>query len=280
MNRKKINKYASKFGMNFFTVAFILSIIMPFVWLTLAAFKNMRELYASPVQILPSSFNFDNFIEAFTVQPMAQYILNSVIVSLVSTVLIIIIGCMASFSLSRTQIKGKRLILLLLLTITLLPPITLLNPIYLMMSNMGLLNSRIGLALVLVAIELPSAVWYLMTFFQTIPDTIEESAMIDGATIPQTFVKILLPIVRPGIFTISIMTFINTWNNYIFALVLNPTKEARVVTVALTMYSGDTYTPWNLIAAAAIVSSVPLIIMVLSIQKRIISGMMDGAVKG
>lgn len=280
MNRKKINKYAAKGGMTLFTAAFILSIIMPFVWLTLAAFKNMRELYASPVQILPSSFSLDNFIEAFTVQPMAQYILNSVIVSLVSTLLIIIIGCMASFSLSRTQIKGKRLILLLLLTITLLPPITLLNPIYLMMSNMGLLNSRIGLALVLVAIELPSAVWYLMTFFQTIPDTIEESAMIDGATIPQTFVKILLPIVRPGIFTISIMTFINTWNNYIFALVLNPTKEARVVTVALTMYSGDTYTPWNLIAAAAIVSSIPLIIMVLSIQKRIISGMMDGAVKG
>ena len=263
-----------------FSAVFVLLIILPFIWLALAAFKNMRELYASPVQILPSSFGLDNFIEAFTVQPMAQYILNSVIVSLVSTILIIVIGCMASFSLARTKIKGKRLILLLLLTITLLPPITLLNPIYLMMSKMGMLNTRIGLALVLVAIELPSAVWYLMTFFQTIPDTIEESAMIDGATIPQTFVKILLPVVRPGIFTISIMTFINTWNNYIFPLVLNPTKDARVVTVALTMYSGDTYTPWNLIAAAAIVASIPLIIMVLTIQKRIISGMMDGAVKG
>ncbi|HJD46965.1 MAG TPA: carbohydrate ABC transporter permease [Candidatus Mediterraneibacter norfolkensis] len=280
MERKHLNRKVSKIGMIIFSVVFVLLIILPFVWLALAAFKNMRELYASPVQILPSSLSLDNFIEAFTVQPMAQYILNSVIVSLVSTVLIIVIGCMASFSLARTKIKGKRLILLLLLTITLLPPITLLNPIYLMMSKMGLLNTRIGLALVLVAIELPSAVWYLMTFFQTIPDTIEESAMIDGATIPQTFVKILLPVVRPGIFTISIMTFINTWNNYIFPLVLNPTKDARVVTVALTMYSGDTYTPWNLIAAAAIVASIPLIIMVLAIQKRIISGMMDGAVKG
>ena len=280
MERKHLNRKVSKIGMIIFSVVFVLLIILPFVWLALAAFKNMRELYASPVQILPSSLSLDNFIEAFTVQPMAQYILNSVIVSLVSTVLIIVIGCMASFSLARTKIKGKRLILLLLLTITLLPPITLLNPIYLMMSKMGLLNTRIGLALVLVAIELPSAVWYLMTFFQPIPDTIEESAMIDGATIPQTFVKILLPVVRPGIFTISIMTFINTWNNYIFPLVLNPTKDARVVTVALTMYSGDTYTPWNLIAAAAIVASIPLIIMVLAIQKRIISGMMDGAVKG
>lgn len=280
MERKHLNRKVSKIGMIIFSAVFVLLIILPFIWLALAAFKNMRELYASPVQILPSSLSLDNFIESFTVQPMAQYILNSVIVSLVSTVLIIVIGCMASFSLARTKIKGKRLILLLLLTITLLPPITLLNPIYLMMSKMGLLNTRIGLALVLVAIELPSAVWYLMTFFQTIPDTIEESAMIDGATIPQTFVKILLPVVRPGIFTISIMTFINTWNNYIFPLVLNPTKDARVVTVALTMYSGDTYTPWNLIAAAAIVASIPLIIMVLVIQKRIISGMMDGAVKG
>lgn len=279
-NRHAIKKTTGKLGMNLFTLVFVVSIIAPFVWLALAAFKNMRELYASPVQILPSEINLNNFIEAFTVQPLAQYILNSVLVSLISTALIIIIGCMASFALARTPIRGKKLILLLLLTITLLPPITLLNPIYLMMNKLGLLNTQVGLALVLVAIELPSAVWYLMTFFQTIPGDMEESAMIDGATIPQTFVRILLPIVSPGIFTISIMTFINTWNNYIFALVLNPTKVARTVTVALTMYSGDTYTPWNLIAAAAIAASLPLIVMVLLIQRRIISGMMDGAVKG
>lgn len=271
---------AGNWGINLFSVLFVLAIIAPFIWLLFAAFKNMKELYASPVQILPSSFSFDNFTEAFTVQPLAKYIVNSIIVSLISTTAIIIISCMASFSLARTQIKGKKLTLLLLLTIALLPPITLLNPIYLMMSRLGMLNTAWGLALVLVAIELPSGVWYMMTFFQTIPDAMEESAMIDGATIPQTFIRILIPIVSPGIFTISIMTFINTWNNYIFALVLNPTKTARTVTVALTMYSGDTYTPWNLIAAAAIAASLPLIIVVLLIQKRIISGMMDGAVKG
>ena len=204
-NRHAIKKTTSKLGMNLFTLVFVVSIIAPFVWLALAAFKNMRELYASPVQILPSEINLNNFIEAFTVQPLAQYILNSVVVSLLSTVLIIIIGCMASFSLARTPIRGKKLILLLLLTITLLPPITLLNPIYLMMNKLGLLNTQLGLALVLVAIELPSAVWYLMTFFQTIPGDMEESAMIDGASIPQTFVRILLPIVSPGIFTISII---------------------------------------------------------------------------
>lgn len=276
----RMKKLAGKLGTNLFTVLFVTAIVAPFIWLLLAAFKNMRELYASPVEILPSSLSFDNFIEAFTVQPLAQYILNSVIVSLLSTLLILIVGCMASFSLARTEIKGKKLILLLLLTISLLPPITLLNPIYLTMSKLGMLNTTWGLALVLVAIELPTCVWYMMTFFQTIPAAMEESAMIDGASIPQTFVRILLPIVSPGIFTVAIMTFISTWNNYIFALVLNPTKVARTVTVALTMYSGDTYTPWNLIAAAAIAASLPLIIMVLLAQKQIISGMMDGAVKG
>lgn len=279
-NSDHIKKKFGKLGVNLFCIVFVTAIVAPFIWLLLAAFKNMRELYASPVEILPSSWSFDNFIEAFTVQPLAQYIVNSVIVSLLATLMILIIGCMASFSLARTQIKGKKLILLLLLTISLLPPITLLNPIYLTMSKMGMLNTTWGLALVLVAVELPTCVWYMMTFFQTIPAAMEESAMIDGASIPQTFTKILLPIVSPGIFTIAIMTFINTWNNYIFALVLNPTKTARTVTVALTMYSGDTYTPWNLIAAAAIAASLPLIIMVLLAQKRIISGMMDGAVKG
>ena len=213
-------------------------------------------------------------------QPLASYIVNSLIVAILSTVLIIIIASLVSFALARTQIKGKRLVLLMLLSISLLPPVTILNPIYLMMSNLKMMNTTYGLALVLVAIELPTAAWYLMSFFQTIPDALEESAMIDGANVVTIFCRILMPLVAPGVFTVSIMTFIAVWNNYLFASVLNPSKKARTVTVALTMYAGETTTPWNTIAAAAIVSCVPLVIMVLICQKRIVSGMVDGAVKG
>ena len=267
-------------GLGVFTVIFVMLIVAPFLWLLLAAFKTGKELYSMPVQILPSGFNFQNFADAFKMQPLAGYIVNSLVVAILSTVLIIIIASLVSFALARTQIKGKRLVLLMLLSISLLPPVTILNPIYLMMSNLKMMNTTYGLALVLVAIELPTAAWYLMSFFQTIPDALEESAMIDGANVVTIFCRILMPLVAPGVFTVSIMTFIAVWNNYLFASVLNPSKKARTVTVALTMYAGETTTPWNTIAAAAIVSCVPLVIMVLICQKRIVSGMVDGAVKG
>ncbi len=267
-------------GLGVFTVIFVMLIVAPFLWLLLAAFKTGKELYSMPVQILPSGFNFQNFADAFKMQPLASYIVNSLVVAILSTVLIIIIASLVSFALARTQIKGKRLVLLMLLSISLLPPVTILNPIYLMMSNLKMMNTTYGLALVLVAIELPTAAWYLMSFFQTIPDALEESAMIDGANVVTIFCRILMPLVAPGVFTVSIMTFIAVWNNYLFASVLNPSKKARTVTVALTMYAGETTTPWNTIAAAAIVSCVPLVIMVLICQKRIVSGMVDGAVKG
>ena len=267
-------------GLGVFTVTFVMLIVAPFLWLLLAAFKTGKELYSMPVQILPSAFNFQNFADAFKMQPLGSYIVNSLIVAILSTLLIIIIASLVSFALARTQIKGKRLVLLMLLSISLLPPVTILNPIYLMMSNLKMMNTTYGLALVLVAIELPTAAWYLMSFFQTIPDALEESAMIDGANVITIFCRILMPLVAPGVFTVSIMTFIAVWNNYLFASVLNPSKKARTVTVALTMYAGETTTPWNTIAAAAIVSCVPLVIMVLICQKRIVSGMVDGAVKG
>ncbi len=274
------NRKAKNLGINTFALVFVLLIAFPFFWLVLASFKNMRELYANPVQFWPTNFSFANYIEAFTYQPLMRYIKNSFAYSFLATAVIIAISCMASFSLARTKIRGKKLTLLLLLTIALLPPVTLLNPIYLFMSKMKLLNTTYGLALVMVAIELPSAVWYMTSFFQSIPFEMEESATIDGANIPQLFTRILIPIISPGIFTISIMTFINTWNNFIFASVLNPTTRARTVTVALTMFQGETYTPWNLIAAAAVSVSVPLILIVLLLQRKIISGMMEGGVKG
>lgn len=273
-------KIATKLGITLFTIMFVLMIVAPFLWLLLAAFKSGRELYSLPVQIFPSSFNVQNFKDAFTMQPLKNYIINSLVVAFVSTILIIIIASLVGFALARTQIKGKLLVLLMLLSISLLPPVTILNPIYRMMSRLGMMNTTIGLALVLVAVELPTATWYLMSFFQTIPFEVEESAMIDGANVPTIFTRIIMPLVAPGVFTVSIMTFIAVWNNYLFASVLNPSKKARTVTVALTMYASETTTPWNTIAAAAIISCVPLVIMVLICQKRIVSGLTDGAVKG
>ncbi len=263
-----------------FTAIMVIAIAFPFVWLLLGSFKTMRQLFAIPLAFLPEQWSFDNYFEVLRVQPFGRYLWNSFAVATLSTLLIVVVSSLAGYSLARIPIKGKKFMLILVLTVSLLPPVTLLNPIYQMMSKAGMLNTNVGLALVLSAVELPTAVWLLTSFFQTIPMEIEESAMLDGASVMKTFVKIVMPLVMPGVFTVNIMSFITVWNNFIFASVLNQHKTARTVTIALTMFETETYTPWHIISAAAILSSVPLIVIVLLLQKRIVSGLMEGGVKG
>lgn len=263
-------------GTGIFTVVFIIAIAFPFFWLALGSFKSMRELFAVPSVFFPDKISLDNYRDVFRAQPFGEYLVNSVSVAVIATLLVVIASSMASYSLARIQIRGKKLILILILTVSLLPPVTLLNPIYQMMSNLKMLNTKTGLALVLSAVE----VWLLTGYFQSIPMEIEESAMIDGASVLEIFTKIIMPLVMPGVFTVSITTFLAVWNNFIFASVLNQSKAARTVTIALTMFETETYTPWHVISAAAVISSLPLILVVLGLQKRIVSGMVEGGVKG
>lgn len=264
-----------------FIAAFVCIIVLPILWLTLGSFKTQKELYAIPTQFFPASLRWSNYKSVLDQQPMFRFVLNSAIISLFTTVIVIAIGSMASYSLARVDIRGKKLILLLLLSATLLPPVTLLNPIYLLLRKVNLLNSYFGLSIALVATELPMAVWFLTSYFEAIPITLEESAMIDGANLRQMFTRILLPLLAPGTFTVSILVFISAWNNYIFASVFNPMPQYRTATVALTLLRLDEFTePWELTCAASVIVTAPLILVVLLLQRRIVSGLMDGGIKG
>lgn len=277
MSTKKI---VSKILLYLFIIVFTGAIILPFIWLLLGSLKNLKELFTLPLQILPEKLRFENYARVFQVQPFGKYIVNSFITSLMATAFSIVVSSMASYSIARVNIRGKKFILAALLSVTLLPPVTLLNPIYQLLSKVNLLNSSLGLALVLTATEMPMAVWFLTGFFQSIPFEMEEAAMVDGANMGVTFTKIILPLVAPGIFTVAILIFINSWNNYLFAQVFNQLPKARTVTVALTLFQVDNSLPWELVSAAAVIVTVPLILVVLILQKKIISGMMDGGVKG
>lgn len=261
-------------------VVFVGSMALPFLWLILSSIKTRKELFTLPIRILPSSIQWQNYADVFKSQPFAIYIVNSAATALITTVLVITIACMASYTLARVKIKGKSLFMAAMLSISLLPPVTLLNPIYKMLSTVGLLNTPLGLAIAISAIELPMAVWFLTGYFESIPMELEESGMLDGATFGQIFRRIILPLVSPGVFTISILVFINAWNNYLFALVFNPLPKSRTVTVAITLFQSDYSVPWEVITAAAVMITAPLILVVLILQKRIISGMMEGGVKG
>jgi multiple sugar transport system permease protein len=275
----KLKKYVIKIFYVLFFLVFLGSMIFPFVYLFLSSFKTEKALIAIPPKIFPDEWILDNYITAFTQQPLLKYAFNSFIMSVLVVLFCITIGSLAAYSLARTKIKGKKIFLVLLLVISLLPPVTIVNPIYQMMSKMKLLNSYLGLAIVITVLELPISVWFLTSYFEAIPFSLEESAEIDGASYIQIFTKIIMPLVKPGVFTVGILVFIAAWNQYLFAQILNQYKTHRMITVGLTLYQTDYVVPWGTLSASAIVTIVPLVIMVLILQKRILAGVLEGGVK-
>jgi multiple sugar transport system permease protein len=262
-----------------FFVIFVGFMLFPFLFILFSSFKLPKDIMAIPPKLLPTQWIFSNYVDAFQIQPLVIYLRNSLIMSLLVVLMTILIGSLAAYALSRTEIKGKKIFLVFLLLISLLPPVTIINPIYQLLSKVHLLNTYFGLALVITVLELPLAVWFLTAFFNTIPKSLEESAEIDGANIVQVFRSILFPLVKSGIFTVSILVFIGAWNQFLFALVLNQFEARRMVTVGVTLYITDYLVPWGVLSAASIIVIIPLIMMVLALQKRILSGVLEGGVK-
>lgn len=262
-----------------FFVIFVGSMLFPFLFILFSSFKTPKDIMAIPPKMLPKEWIFSNYVDAFQIQPLMIYLRNSFIMSLLVVLMTILIGSLAAYALSRTEIKGKKIFLVFLLLISLLPPVTIINPIYQLLSSLHLLNTYFGLALVITVLELPLSVWFLTAFFNTIPKSLEESAEIDGASIIQIFRSILFPLVKSGIFTVSILVFIGAWNQFLFALVLNQFEARRMVTVGVTLYITDYLVPWGVLSAASIIVIIPLILMVLALQKRILSGVLEGGVK-
>ncbi|RKX74249.1 MAG: carbohydrate ABC transporter permease [Spirochaetes bacterium] len=259
-----------------FCTFFILLIGFPFFWQITNSLKIEKEIFE--LRWMPSRIILNNYKEAFIRQPLLKFLFNSSIISSGATVLALLFGSMAAYSLARTDIRGKRLILLIILSVSLLPPIVIINPIYSIIRSLKLLNSHFGLMMVDTLFGLTISVWFLTPYFQSVPMDLEESAFIDGASPFLSFRKIIIPIVTPGIFTVGILVFIKAWNDFLFALVLNPIR-ARTVTVGLKLYESDNYIPWGTLMAASVVIVVPLIVVVLLLQKRIIGGLMEGGLK-
>ena len=253
--------------------------VFPMFYLVSASFMTESDLRQIPAKLLPSQLNFDNYVTALHRQPLMKYVLNSFLSTVASVAICLAVGSMASYALVRTNIKGKKLFLLFVLAISLLPTITVINPIYKMYSNLGLLNTRIGLALISAVMDLPMTIWFLTAMFKTVPVSIEESAELDGATLAQLFIRILVPLIRGGLFSIGIINFISSWNRYLLSQILNPFESARTVVVGLTLYQLEITIPFETVSAAAVMTVVPLLVIVVIFQKHILGGILEGGIK-
>jgi multiple sugar transport system permease protein len=260
-------------------IIFLFIIIFPFYYDFITSLKVPKDILGT-FNLWPEHISFESYSLVFSERPFGKYLMNSFVVSSVTTLLSIVIGAMAAYAVARLKIKGKGIVLAFILGVSMFPQISVISPIYLFMKAMGLRDTYLGLIIPYTCFSLPFAIWNLSTFFKEIPFDLEEAARIDGASPLQAFIKIILPLAAPGTFTTAILVFISSWNEYLISLTINTQDVSKTVPVGLSMFQGRYVIPWGEIAAATIIVTVPLIIMVFIFQKRIIAGLTAGAVKG
>jgi multiple sugar transport system permease protein len=261
-------------------VAIVLFCLFPFYWLVNTSLKTGADLSTSA--LLPPNPTLDNFESIFNDSNFTTALKNSAIVALTTTVLALVVGSFCAYALARLRIRFKFLILAIVLTITTFPQITIAAPIFKLWRDIGLYNTIPGLVIPYLTFALPLAIYILTSFFREIPRDLEEAALVDGATNFQAFYKVVVPLAAPGLATAGILTFIAAWNEFLLAITLTSSTTARTVPAAIAFFTGSTQfeQPLGTISAASVTISIPLIVMVLLFQKRIVAGLTAGAVKG
>ncbi|RKQ32507.1 carbohydrate ABC transporter permease [Oceanobacillus halophilus] len=266
------------FGFYFFLALFIFIVMFPFIWVFLTSIKPVGEIFSS-FNWFTSNPTLESYESAITSRPLFKYMLNSFIVASVTTLIALTFASFTSYAVTRLPIRFKGTILGLILASSMFPQIAIISPIFNFVSDFGLRNSYLGLVIPYITISLPLSIWILSTFFQKIPKELEESAKLDGATPFQTFRKIIFPLATPGIFTTAILTFIGAWNEYLFALTINTEDSMRTIPVGISMYQSQYAVPWGDITAATVIVTIPIVVLVLIFQRRIVSGLTSGSVK-
>ena len=256
--------------------------LFPIYFLLLYSFEPSEAAYHSPPALYPLGFTFSNYTGVFKSIPLGRYALNSIIVSTSATFLTLLFGSMAAFGVSILKFKGRDLFLNSLILLGFFPAATMIFPIYKMFSDLNLLNNYLALILPYTVGGLPLTTWVMATYFENIPKDLLDAASVDGLSLGKTYTKIMIPLSLPALSTVAILDFIAFWNEFIYALTFMPDSNMRTVTVGISMISGRfAYQfPWGQIIAAALMVTIPLVIIVFIAQEKIISGLTAGAVKG
>jgi len=254
--------------------------LVPFYWLVNISLKSGPDL--SSADIFPPNPSLNNYESIFQNDDFTRALANSAIVSLVTTALGIVVGAFAAYALARLRMNFKFILLGVVLTISTFPQIAIAAPLFRLWSDIGLYNTLIGLVIPYLTFALPLSIYILVSFFREIPRDLEEAALVDGATNFQAFRKVIIPLAAPGLATTAILAFIAAWNEFLLATTLTSSVAARTVPVAISQFTGSSQfeVPLGTQSAASVVISIPLIVLVLLFQKRIVAGLTAGAVKG
>jgi multiple sugar transport system permease protein len=266
-------------------VGFVLILVwclLPVVWIISLSFKGPTETAAGSPQFLPKEPTLQNYTDIFNNSDFRDSLINSFGIAAISTFLSVVLATLAAYAIARLEFRGKKLVLSIALAIAMFPVVALVGPLFDLWRTLGLFNTWPGLIIPYMSFTLPLAIWTLAAFFREIPWEMEQAAQVDGATTWQAFRKVIVPLATPGVFTAAILTFFFAWNEFVLALSLTSTTASRTVPAQLSYFVGpDPFNPpYGQLATASVVVTIPIIIIVLLFQRRIVAGLTSGAVKG
>jgi multiple sugar transport system permease protein len=268
-------------------VAILIWCLLPVAWIISLSFKSIAETTVGSPQFLPTDATLDNYKTLLNYDNPAGHdfllsLRNSFGIAIIATLLAVIFATLAAYAIARLDFKGKRVVLSVALAIAMFPVVALVGPLFDLWRNLGLFNTWAGLIIPYMSFTLPLAIWTLSAFFREIPWEMEQAAQVDGATSWQAFRKVIVPLAAPGVFTAAILTFFFAWNEFVLAISLTSTTASRTVPAQMSFFVGpDPFNPpYSQLAAASVIVTVPVIIIVLLFQRKIVAGLTSGAVKG
>jgi multiple sugar transport system permease protein len=253
---------------------------IPAIWVFFTSMKTETELMRVPITILPQAPTVENYVRVFVDQPILIFLVNSFVVATLSTLLCVVVSALAAYSIVRLKVPMGTVILSAIVLVSMFPLISLMVPLFQIMRTLELLNTWPALILPYAVLSMPVCTLVMASFFQDIPQDLEKAAMIDGCTRLGAMWKIILPLSGPGVFTAAILAFVNAWDEFLLALTLSPRVPSRTLPVGITLYQGEFAFPWPIISAALVVAILPICVLIVVFQERVVGGLTAGGVKG
>ncbi len=253
--------------------------LFPIVWVIMSSFKTNAEILSNGIS-LPSSLSPDGYIAALTISPILKYFGNSVIITVITTILNVLFLAMAAYVFARCRFRGRNLLYFILSLSLVVPTTALLQPVYSVVNTLGLYDTKMGLVLVYTAINMPMSLLILRGTFQSIPRALEEAAYLDGAGFLRTFFQIMMPCAKGGLTSAAVLTFLNSWNEFTFALMLTNGQEARTLPLSLSYFTAQFSFNYTAMFAAVTIAVIPSIIVFAIFQEQVVSSLTAGSVKG
>jgi trehalose/maltose transport system permease protein len=276
----RVTRTVSRLGFYLLVAAILFYTVFPFYWAIVSSLKSGSALFEAA--LLPWDPSLENYVAVFRDQPFGRTIVNSLVVATLATASSLLLAATAAFALSRIRFRGRAAVLLAILSVSMFPQIAVLSGMFELVRALGLYNSLAGLVLSYLILTLPFTTWVLTAFMRELPVELEEAAIVDGASPARILVGIFLPLMAPALAATGLLAFILAWNEFLFALTFTLSPEQRTVPVAIALISGASAyeLPWGRVMAASVIVTLPLVALVILLQRRIVAGLMAGALKG